>query len=363
MSTYPFDSITINGREVLLADVIENAASPESGFEASTFLFIQKWFSASDTFAQKTSGSTGVPKNILITRAQMIMSAKLTAEALRLKKGDHALLCLDTEYIAGKMMLVRSLVTGMKIVAVNPSPNPFREISRNVTVDFVAIVPMQLIEIIQSDQAYRLNSIKNILVGGAALDQGIKNKLSTFNGRVYATYGMTETISHIALQPVNGPAASEYFTVLPGIKISADDRGCLEINAPHFGEKIVTNDLVEIRDSSRFKWLGRIDNVINTGGKKIIPEKIEDQINRLFDQQKVRNKFFISSIADPVLGNKLILIIEGDLENLTGESLKSYLRENLRNYEVPKEIYTNINFVLTKNGKVNRKETTQQIGN
>jgi len=363
MSTYPFDSITINGREILLADVVENAALPESGFEASTFLFIKKWFSASDTFAQKTSGSTGAPKEIVITREQMIVSAKLTAEALRLKNGDHALLCLDPEYIAGKMMLVRSLVTGMKIVAVNPVANPFRKIPRNVRVDFVAIVPMQLIEIIQSDLAYRLNSTKNILVGGAALDQGIKKKLSTFDGRVYATYGMTETISHIALQSINGPAASEYFTVLPGIKINADERGCLEINAPHLDEKVVTNDLVEINDARHFKWLGRIDNVINTGGKKIIPEKIEDQINRLFAQQMVRNKFFISSIPDPVLGNKLILIIEGALENITVETLKSHLRENLRNYEVPKKIYTNINFVLTKNGKLNRTETTQQIGN
>ncbi len=155
---------------------------------------------------------------------------------------------------------------------------------------------MQLNEIIQSDQAYRLDSTKNILVGGAALNQEIQKKLSKLMGRVYATYGMTETVSHIALQPLNGPLASEYFTVLPGIKISADDRGCLEINAPHFGEKIVTNDLVEIKNSSHFKWLGRVDNIINTGGKKVIPEKIEAQINRLFDQHKVKNKFLISSI-------------------------------------------------------------------
>ena len=188
-------------------------------------------------------------------------------------------------------------------------------------------------------------------------------KLSKFNGRVYATYGMTETVSHIALQPVNGPLASEYFTVLPGIKISTDDRGCLEIKGTHFGGPIVTNDIVEINNSSSFRWLGRIDNIINTGGKKVIPEKIEGHVNRLFVQQGVKNKFLISSVSDPVLGNKVILIIEGDLENTKVETLKAHLRENLRNYEVPKEIYTNIKFILTENGKVNRRETTQQIGN
>jgi O-succinylbenzoic acid--CoA ligase len=363
MNTYPFDSITINGREIKLAEILENTASPKSGFEASTFLFIQEWFSATDTFAQKTSGSTGAPKNIMISRQQMIMSAKLTVDALGLERGDHALLCLDPEFIAGKMMLVRSFVTGMKIIAITPTANPFHGLARSVSVDLTAIVPMQLLEIIESDQAYRLNSTKNILVGGAAMDPGIKNKLSTFNGRVYATYGMTETVSHIALQPLNGPLASEYFTVLPGIKISVDDRGCLAINAPHLEETIVTNDLVEINNSSSFRWLGRIDNVINTGGKKVIPEKIENEINRLFEQQKVKNKFLISSMPDPLLGNKIILIIEGDLKNTTVEILKSHLRENLRNYEVPKKIYTKISFILTENGKVNRKKTTQQIGN
>jgi o-succinylbenzoate---CoA ligase len=363
MSAYSFNSITINGREIKLDHILSNSVTPLSEFEVSTFLFIQKWFSSDDTFIQKTSGSTGTPKTILIKRQQMIASAQLTAEALQLKAGDNSLLCLDPEYIAGKMMMVRSFITGMKIVAVNPATNPFRDLPRSVSVDFTAIVPMQLREIIQSDHAHRLDSIKNILVGGAALDEGIQKKLSKFNSRVYATYGMTETVSHVALQRINGPFPSEYFTVLPGIKINVDNRGCLEINAPYLSEKIVTNDMVEIRNSTHFKWLGRADNIINTGGIKVIPEKIENEIRRLFEQHKVENKFLISSMPDPALGSKIILVIEGDLAHITGDTIKSHLKQILKNYEVPKEIYTNINFVLTENGKVNRKETTQQIGN
>ena len=363
MSSYSFDSITINGREIKLELILGDLATPLSTFEAATFLFIQKWFSSTNAFEQTTSGSTGVPKSILITRQQMIASAQLTAEALQLKAGETSFLCLDPAYIAGKMMLVRSFVVGMKIVAVNPSANPFDELPRNVAVDFTAIVPLQLNEIIESDQAYRLDSTKNILVGGAALNQAILKKLSKSSGRVYSTYGMTETVSHIALQAVNGPFASEYFTVLPGIKISADERGCLEIRAPHLGEKIVTNDLVEIKNPSHFKWLGRADNIINTGGIKVIPEKIEAEIHRLFEQHKVKNKFLISGIADRMLGSKIILLIDGELVGFTLETLKSHLKKILPTYEIPKEIYTNINFVFTENGKINRSETTQQIGN
>jgi o-succinylbenzoate---CoA ligase len=363
MLKYSFDAITINGREIKLDHILHNASTPRSEFESSTFLFIQKWFSSSDTFIQKTSGSTGTAKSIMITRQQMIASAQLTREALDLKAGDSSLLCLDPEYIGGKMMLVRSFIVGMKIVAVDPSANPFRDIPSSVPIDFTAVVPLQLIEIMQSDRVYRLNSTKNILVGGMALYKEIQKKLVKFDSRIYATYGMTETISHIALQAVNGPFASEYFTVLPGIKIDVDDRGCLEINTPYLPEKIVTNDIVEINNSRDFKWLGRADNIINTGGVKVIPEKIESQIRVLFEQRNIKNKFFIWSRPDPVLGDKVILLVEGDLPNVSTETIKSSLKEILPSYEVPKEIYTNIPFILTETGKVNRGETTRQIGN
>ena len=363
MKTYSFDSILVNGRDIKLDQILADTTIPLSSFEASTFLFIQKWFSTSDTFTQKTSGSTGIPKNIIIARRQMITSAQLTMAALDLQAGDVSLLCLDPEYIAGKMMLVRSFVTDMKIVAVNPASNPFTDLSRSTSVDFTAIVPIQLNEIIQSEYAYRLDSTKNILVGGAALEEGIQKKLSKFRVRVYATYGMTETISHVALQPLNGPHPSGYFEVLSGIEINTDDRGCIEIDAPHLPAKVTTNDLVEIKDPTHFKWIGRADNIINTGGIKVIPEKIEGEIRRLFDRHGIENKFLISSVPDAKLGNKIILLVEGDLFDTPIESIKSQLRRILSNFETPKQILTNVKFVFTENGKINRTETTRQIGN
>lgn len=360
--TYSFPSILINGREVKLNDILDKSAAALSKFETSTFSFIQNWFGPADTFIQQTSGSTGTPKPITIGRQQMIASAQLTQQALQLQPGDTALVCLDTEFIAGKMMIVRSLVADMKIMAVNPALNPFRELPVDASIDFTALVPYQLHEILQSFQAHRLNSIKNILVGGAALSGETRKNLSKFSSRIYATYGMTETVSHIALQAINGPLASEYFALLPGITINVDDRGCLEISAPYLGEKVVTNDIVEIKNASKFKWLGRADNIINSGGIKIIPEKIEAEIQKLFNRLKIENRFFLSSISDPALGNKLILLIEGNLPPWVIENIKLSLQENLSRHEIPKEYYANIDFVLTKNGKINRAETTRKIG-
>ncbi|HEX6224700.1 MAG TPA: AMP-binding protein [Chryseolinea sp.] len=363
MNTYPYDSITINNRQIQLDHILTGSTAPLSAFEASTYLFIKKWFASSGDFIQKTSGSTGPAKEISITRDQMSASAELTAKALGLKAGENSLLCLDPEFIAGKMMLVRTFIVGMKLIAVDPSSNPLNVVPLSVPVDFMAVVPLQLNAILDSESSGRINSIRNILVGGAALDESIQRKLAKLENPVYATYGMTETISHVALQPVNGPFASEYFTVLPGIKIDIDDRGCLEIYVPFLPEKIITNDLVEMASAEQFKWLGRVDNVINTGGKKVVPEKLEGQIRQMFDQQDIKNRFLISSRRDPLLGDRVILLIEGELRTISTQILKSSLQKILMTHEVPKEIYTNTRFVMTKNGKVNRAETARQIGN
>lgn len=361
MSSYSFNSIVINGREVEIDNILNDSAEPKSTFEIAAFSFIQKWFSATEKFIQNTSGSTGTPKEIIITRQQMTASAKLTEEALDLKAGDSALLCLDPEYIAGKMMMVRSFITGMKIIAVNPSLNPFRNVSSTISLDFAALVPSQLYELMQSVEGDRLNTLKNIIVGGAELNKEVQKKLSRYSCQIYASYGMTETISHIALQPVNGSMASEYFTVLPGIKIASDERGCLEIEAQHLGKKIKTNDLVEIRDTSHFKWVGRADNIINSGGVKIIPEKIEAEIQKISESLKINNRFLISSLPDSRLGNKIILLVEGLIDHDLIEKIKLRLKMSLPPYEVPKEFYTNVDFIFTQSGKINRLATIRKL--
>ncbi len=290
-------------------------------------------------------------------------SATLTQQALGLTNGDTALLCLDPNYIAGKMMIVRAFVTGMRLLAIDPSLNPFEEIPQNQqVVDFTALVPAQLTAILHSDFQYRLNEIKNIIVGGSPLNKIAVELVAKFHARVFATYGMTETVSHIALQQVNGALKSEYFKVLPGINIDIDERGCLVIHAAFLNGPIMTNDVVEIRSANEFKWVGRWDNVINSGGVKIVPEKLEAEIQNIFTAMRISNRFIVSSIPDTLLGEKLVLLIEGDLP-IPVQNVEVLLQAALPRFHVPKRIFTNAGLVTTENGKINRPETKKKIGN
>jgi o-succinylbenzoate---CoA ligase len=360
---YPFDSIHFNGRDILITDILDGSALPASAFESASFSFVRKWFSDDDAFMQQTSGSTGTPKSITISRKAMMASATLTQQALRLTKGDTALLCLDPNFIGGKMMIVRAFVTGMRLIAIDPSLNPFEKIHQsNHSIDFTALVPAQLTAVLHSDFKYRLNEIKNIIVGGSPLNKKTIELIAEFRAHVFATYGMTETVSHIALQPVNGALTSEYFNVLPGINIDTDDRRCLVINAPFLDGPITTNDVVEIKSSNEFKWIGRWDNVINSGGVKIIPEKLEMQIQNIFTAMQISNRFIVSSMPDTVLGEKVVLLIEGDLP-VRVEDLELSLQSALPRFHIPKQIFVDAAFATTENGKINRPETKKKIGN
>ena len=356
---YPYDTVHFNGRDVKIAGILNGSATPSTAFESAAYLFIRNWCGDAEFFLQHTSGSTGVPKTISIARTSMVASAKLTQQALDLKEGDSALLCLDPNYIAGKMMIVRSFETGMKLIAVEPSLNPIENLSHHQTIDFTALIPAQLNEILRSKSQNKLNEIKNIIIGGAPLNEPAINMVSGFRSRIYATYGMTETVSHIALQPVNGPEASEYFKVLPGIKIDTDERGRLKINAPFLNEEIKTNDIVEIKNATEFKWLGRSDSVINSAGVKIIPEKVEAHIANVFIALQLTNRFVVSSIPDAAFGDKLVLLVEGILP-ISSDRLRSALQQALPRYHAPKQIIVNATLVMAENGKINRQETRKK---
>lgn len=357
MNLYPYDSIQINGRNVQVRDITSGNSYASSEFEKSTFEFITGWLNGTRNFTQQTSGSTGFPKKITITRAQMIASATMTADALELKNGYCALLCLSPQYIAGKMMLVRSFVTGMKIIAVEPSGNPLKNLSLHQPLDFAAFVPYQLREILHSDQSRFLKSMRKIIVGGSTVDENIISDIQPYSCDFYATYGMTETISHIALRRLNGRKASEDFTTLNGISVELDERGCLIIGWSHLHDKVVTNDLAELTQENSFRWLGRWDNVINTGGIKVIPERLELSISKIFDDQKIDRRFFVGGLLDEKLGSKVVLFVEGSLNPDVREQLQKIMNGTISKYECPKDIVTFKSFVFTENGKINRKGT------
>jgi len=329
--------------------------------ENSALGFCHKWLSGENEFKLQTSGSTGKPKPISVTRNQLKASADLTTSFLNLQRGFTSLICLDTRYIAGIMMLVRSMEAEMNMYIVEPTANPFETIPTDVTIDFIALVPYQLETILRSTNKKVLDKIRIALIGGAPLSNQVRTELKSISCTVYATFGMTETLSHIALQKLNGENSKDFFQALNNISVQVDKRGCLIIKAPHLSsDSIVTNDLVEMISENQFRWLGRIDNVINSGGVKVIPEKIESAITPLMAELNLVNRFFIAGIPDQTLGEAVILFIEGEKPAPSIEkNILQGLKENLSKYEVPKSIRYISKFIQTDTGKVNKPKTVE----
>ena len=310
-------------------------------YEKSVGDFILDWFDQKPYLELNTSGTTGTPKNIRIEKQAMVNSALATGDFFQLSPGDKALHCLPTKFIAGKMMFVRSFILGLDMDFVAPSSHPMQ--NNDSKYDFVAMVPLQA-----QNSLAELKNVKKMIVGGAKMGKSLEKSLSKLKIEAYETYGMTETITHIAAKKIG----ENYFTTLPEIKVSQDDRNCLVIDAPKISnQNIVTNDLVELINENQFGYLGRIDNVINSGGIKLIPEQIEDKLSH-----KIQSRFFVTGIQDPVLGEKLIMVIEGDKQDLDESTFNE-----LDKYEKPKEVFYVSKFIETSSGKIRRKEIQESL--
>lgn len=320
-------------------------------WEREIWTFITEWFSAKDTLEVKTSGSTGKPKSILIKKAHMAAGAKATIEFLDLKARDISLLCLPVKYIAGKMMVVRSLVGGLDLHSVEPSSRPsFDHLDR---VDFCAMVPMQVKSLLEVSGVARLEKIRNLIIGGGFLPDGLEDQLMSLSTNVWQTYGMTETITHIAMRRINGAMRSAYYSTLPDVHVELDDRDCLVITSKRIGvETLATNDVCELDAKGRFRILGRIDNVVNSGGVKIFPEEIEQKL-----QGFTGREFYISGLPDETLGEKLVISIQGGPElNREAFYLWKEIEKRLTGYEIPREIIFKEKLEKTSSGKIIREK-------
>jgi O-succinylbenzoic acid--CoA ligase len=310
--------------------------------------FLLDWLDDKDYITVRTSGSTGKPKNIKIKKQAMVNSAIATGDFFNLKPGDKVLHCLPSNFIAGKMMMVRAIVLGLELDMVEPSALPLIDYEKDY--EFCAFTPMQL-----KNFAKYLKRIRTVIVGGGRVSKTIIESIKDKKPRIYETYGMTETVSHIAVKKLNHYNPDEEtpcFNTLPGIKVSKDERGCLVIDAPHLSdEKLVTNDLVDVISETSFEWLGRYDNVINSDGIKLYPEKIEGKL-----QDKIKEQFFVAGIPDDTFGQKLVLLVEGN-----DISLKSEIFNCLDKYEKPKAVFNIDTFKETASGKIHRKKTLELI--
>ncbi len=337
--------------------------APQTPYEAEALAFCQAWLTGQKNFTLHTSGSTGTPKPITLTREQMQASARLTGRTLGLLPGDTALVCLNIRYVAGIMMLVRGLELELPMTIIEPEANPFTDFTPGPnSFAFTALVPLQLQTILSTgdeSQLALLNGMKAILVGGAATSPVLEQALQSITAPIYATYGMTETVSHIALRRLNGPNRSESFTALDGVDLGVDERGCLHITSAATNyDRIQTNDVVDLPDPMHFRLLGRADRVINSGGVKIQPEQIEQIIQKILAESGLGTltRLFVAGLPDEKLGQRVVVVCEQvSLTDAQWTVMQAAIRQKAGPYAVPKEWITVPQFAETATGKVDQR--------
>ena len=324
--------------------------------------FISQFLDNTETIKLQTSGSTGAPKVIEVRKECMINSAQATGNFFNLKEDTKALLCMNPNYIGGKMMLVRAMLLGWHLDVVTPSSNPLKH---SATIyDFSAMVPLQVHNSLKD-----LQKVKKLIIGGGVVSNLLKMALQNISTECYGTYGMTETVSHIAVEKLNNflldtERSLSVYKTFPNVKISKDHRNCLVIDAPKVAEtKIITNDVIELISNVAFTWLGRYDNIINSGGVKLNPEQIEEKLSPIIHQ-----RFFVAGIPDERLGEKLILVIEEEADsNIILDMVAEPSRSKAKNltplskFEIPKQVFFIPKFIETETKKIQRKETLDLI--
>ncbi len=316
--------------------------------------FLKDLFDGNTYIIAQTSGSTGTPKKIKIRKDFLINSAQKTIDFFDLKPESSALLNLSPQYIAGKLMWIRALTGGWHLDISAPDNQSIAgKLSQNTYV-FGAMVSLQVYQNLEN-----IHHIKKLIVGGGQVSGQLLKQIQDLPNQIFATYGMTETLTHIAIMPLNMVAKQNFtaqnapadaYRILKGVKIDTDNRNCLIIEAPGIFEgQLVTNDIVELIDDKHFRWLGRFDNVINSGGIKLIPEQIENKLKQLIDFD-----FFVTGMPDDKLGQKVVLVLETEQ---IPKNLPEQIKKHLSKYEVPKNIYTLPEFVRTATGKIQRQKT------
>ena len=342
MNQFVHPEFKLNGKSFSYIELLSEALYlKENGqlFEKNIGKFLFEWLNNESFVFVQTSGSTGKPKKIVLQKTAMMASAKATGTFFNLQPKNTALLCLSADYIAGKMMLVRAITLGLHLDAVEPNSNPLEY----KKYDFVAMVPMQV-----ANSLDKLHLVETLLIGGTKVSYQLAESILKTNCKAFESYGMTETISHVAIKQIG----AKPFTILPNVSISVDERNCLVIEALELSpNKISTNDIVEILNETQFILKGRIDNVINSGGVKIFPEEVEEKLAKY-----ISTPFFVASLLDEKFGEKVILVLEGNTFEI-----ENVIFSELSKFQIPKEIVFIDKFVETETNKINRRKTLEKL--
>ena len=344
------DTLCLNGtvhRVKTLLQKESQACSP--GIESDVIDFLTQWYGPQNTISVHTSGSTGRPKPIFLAKKFVAQSAMRTLEFFELDSGHRILLCLPLRYIAGKLMVVRALLGRLDLCTVDPSDDfTFLARCRDNSFRFAAMVPNQVTKLLEDPN--RFEGLDSLLIGGSALPLRLETELGNVPTACFASYGMTETATHIALRRINGQNASDRFQCLKDIQVRLSERGCLTIEMPGLDALcLVTNDLAELDDHKTFRILGRADNVIISGGIKYFPEIIEKKLEDL-----IAYSFFIGALPDETLGHRIVLAIEARADEQFEKKLEAFFPKRLDRYETPRDIVFKDTFKRTETGKIIR---------
>lgn len=362
--------LTIDGRKIE-----DPGESSLNDYEEVVFRFIREWLSEKQVFELQTSGSTGAPKTIKAGRRQMEASARATLDFLKIPPSSPVTLCIDARFVGGIMQLVRALISNHPLQAISPSAKLSDQLSGYTSLGLLSLVPLQLYELL-ANGADILNRANAILIGGGPFNEQVLPQLAQINVPVYHTYGMTETLSHIALRrlnrvPAESPTGSPTgfptgfptaFTVLPGIEIKTDERSCLVIKGEVTSfEEVVTNDVVDMLDSHSFVWKGRIDEVVNSGGIKIFPEEIDEKIRSEIQSAFGECHYFSYGLPNHKLGQQLVLFVETSDKNVNIQHVLATLKSRLPRFHGPKEVFVLDHFFKTGSGKIDKKKTAFSV--
>lgn len=343
--------LLLEGKEYTSDDIARFVAEGAENYPSAIwdlYLFLNEWFNDSPVITVHTSGSTGAPKELIARKDQMMQSARLTCEFLNLQAGDTALLCMNLRYIGAMMVVVRSLVAGLNLIVRPASGHPLFDISEPLK--FAAMVPLQVYNTLHTpEEKEQLKQTEILIIGGGAVDEALEAEIKSLPIAVYSTYGMTETLSHIALRRLNGNSASNHYYPFSSVELSLSPENTLIIKAPLVCDDILqTNDIARIYPDGSFTILGRKDNVINSGGIKIQAEEIEKKL-----RPYILMPFVITSVPDQRLGQAVTLLIAGQLDT---KEIEDKLQTILEPYYRPRYILTTDYIPQTKNGKISRAE-------
>ena len=352
-----FERLTLDGVELSKYAALDHfnklKAKRKQGEEWKevTFNTVLNIVAGSGGIAAFTSGTTGPPKKLTISKRDLVNSARLTAETFNLHEGDRTLLCLPCNFIAGKMMFVRAMALGLDLHVIDPRGSVLDNLKVTDRFKFAPMVPLQLYRAIQQDKARVEEQFEMVLLGGGPVSEALMEDLQGLSTKVFQSYGSTETVTHVALRKLNGPDRNERYAALGKVHFGRDPRGCLVVYTPHLSVKQhITNDLIVLHDETHFTWLGRYDNVILSGGKKIFPEQLEAKTAGLLPFPH-----YFKAFPDPELGQAVMLVLATDRpqDEVMPEVLET-LMANLDPHEWPRRVQALDHIEMTSGGKVKR---------